>query len=126
MSPAPSVLLIGLPWDHPEVAKQVPDPTIIRDGLNAIAASIRSAGYSYDFFPIGPDDASAKDALIAQMREKAYDGVMIGFGVRGAPELTVFFEETLNAIKDTLPKARLLFNSSPPSTLDAVKRNFPL
>ena len=47
-------------------------------------------------------------------------------GVRGGPKLTVFFEETLNAVKCTRPTAQLLFNSSPPSTLDAVKRNFPL
>ncbi|KAF7964960.1 hypothetical protein HWV62_1312 [Athelia sp. TMB] len=125
MAPA-SVLHIGLPWDHPEVAKLVPDPTVIRDGLTAVAASIRGAGYTYDFFPIGPDDAVARDALVAQLREKKYDGVIIGFGVRGAPELTVFFEKTVNAIKDALPTAKLLFNSSPLSTLDAVTRNFPL
>ena len=82
----PSVLLIGLPWDHPTKS-----PT--------------------------PDDAPSEDALIAQMRERSYDGVMIGFEVRGAPELTLFFEKTLNAVKDTVPTARSLFNSSPPSML---------
>ena len=60
------------------------------------------------------------------MREKSYDGVMIGFGVRGAPELTGFFNYALNAVKYTLLTARLLFNSSPPPALNAVRRNFPL
>ncbi|KAF7975235.1 hypothetical protein HWV62_10200 [Athelia sp. TMB] len=125
MSPA-SVLNVDLSWDHPEIVKQIPEPTVIRDGLTAVAASIRGAGYTYGFFPIGPNDAQAKDALVAQLREKQYDGVIIGFGVRGAPELTVFFEEAVNVIKDTLPTTKLLFNSSPLSSLDAVKRNFPL
>ncbi|KAF7975242.1 hypothetical protein HWV62_10214 [Athelia sp. TMB] len=125
MAPA-SVVNVGLPWDHPEEAKQIPDPTVIRDSLAAVASSIRDAGYTYDFFPIGPDDVPPRDALVAQLQEKKYDGVIIGFGVRRAPELTVFFEEAVNAIKDALPTAKLLFNSSPLSTLDAVKRNFPL
>ena len=48
MSPAPSVLLISLPWDHPEVAKQVSDPTVIRDGIEAFGAS--SAKYFFAYF----------------------------------------------------------------------------
>ncbi|KAF7965201.1 hypothetical protein HWV62_45089 [Athelia sp. TMB] len=121
----PSVGLVGLPWDHPDVAKQA-DPTAIRDGLAAAEAAIRSAGYVYEFFPIGPDDAPAKAALAAQLKERKYDGVVFGYGLRGVPELTVFFEEAVNLVKDALPGARLLFNFSPASTLDAVKRNFPL
>ena len=70
-------------------------------------------GYTYGFFLIGPDDALAEDALIAQMRERSYDGVE-------------FFDYALNAVKDTLLTAQLLFNSSPPPALNAVRRNFPL
>ena len=114
------------PLGPPRSRQQVSDPTVIRYGLEAVAAAIRGAGCAYGFFPIGPDDVLARDALVAQLREKKYDGVIIGFGVRGTPELTGFFEEAVNAIKEALPTARLLFNSSPPSTLDAVKRNFPL
>lgn len=83
-------------------------------------------GATQEYFPIGPDDVLARDALVTQLREKKYDGVIIVFGVRGAPDLTVFFEEVANTVKNTLPTAPLLFNSSPPSTLNAVKRNFPL
>ncbi|KAF7975221.1 hypothetical protein HWV62_10172 [Athelia sp. TMB] len=87
MSSASSVLLIGLPWDHPEVAEQFYDPAVIRDGT-----SIRGGGCTQDYFPIGLDDVLAGEALVDQLREKKYDGVIIGFGVRSAPDLTVFFE----------------------------------
>ena len=65
MSPAPSVLLIGLPWDHLELAKQVPDPTVTRGGLEAVAAFICGTGYTFDYFRIGPDNAPANDELVA-------------------------------------------------------------
>ena len=80
MSPALSILLVGLLWDHRAIAKQVPDPTIIRDSLDAVSTSFRGAGYTYDFFPVSPDDVPAKDALVAQLKERSYDGAVIGFG----------------------------------------------
>lgn len=126
MSSVPSVLLIGLPWDHPEVTKLIANPTIVHNGLKAAADSIHNAGYVYDFFPIGAEDAAAKNALAVQLGEKNYNGVIFGFGVRGVAGITAFFEDTINAVKDMPPKVKLLFNFNLTSTLNAVKRNFPL
>ncbi|KZP06479.1 hypothetical protein FIBSPDRAFT_1053506 [Athelia psychrophila] len=126
MPAAISLLQIGMPWDHPLVAAQFPDPAVIRDVLENVVSSINNAGYKFSPYYFGPNDAAGMQGLVALLKENDYDGVFIGFGIRGSADLTEFFEEIVNTVKDTAPRARLLFNTSPPSTIDAVRRAFPL
>lgn len=60
-----------------------------------------------------------------------WDGVLIGFGLRSEPALTVIFERTVNVCLDiivdmknggSLP--RFVFNSAPDNTAEAVFRVF--
>ena len=57
-----------------------------------------------------PDFAS----YLAQ-RGTGLAGVVIGFGVRGNPELTVYFEQLVDAVRE----------GAPTNTLDAIQRHFP-
>lgn len=50
---------------------------------------------------------------------------MMGLGVRGNPKLTVFLDGLVNAIAKNVPDAKLGFDSSPGSTLDAVRTVAP-
>ena len=50
--------------------------------------------------------------------------VLTGFGIRGIPENTFFFEKVVEATRRGAPKATLVFNTSPDSTVDAAKRWF--
>lgn len=130
MSSAPSVLLVGLPWDHSSVAtmagKTETKAINVRDALDSLEVSINAAGYTYAPYYISPGDDAGKQGLVAQLKANDYDAVIIGFGVRGQPAHTVFFEDLVNTVKDTAPRAKLLFNSSVSSTIDAVRRAFPL
>ena len=47
----PSVLIIGLPWDHPAVKAMVPDPLVIKQMLEQTVTDMRAAGYT-DFTPV--------------------------------------------------------------------------
>ncbi|GAA5068061.1 hypothetical protein [Nocardia callitridis] len=47
---------------------------------------------------------------------------MIGGAVRAVPEHTVLFERLVNAIADAAPRIRFCFNTSPETTLDALRR----
>lgn len=125
MPESPSILFVGLPWDHPFVATLIPDPTVIRDALENMVSSVNSAGYNYTPYYLGPDDEEGMKKFITQLKANQYDAVGIGYGVRGPEAMTVFFEELVNTIKDTLPRAKMLFNSSPQSTLDALRRAYP-
>lgn len=41
----PSILLTGLPWDHPAVKAMVPDPLVIKKMLEDTVEEVRAAGY---------------------------------------------------------------------------------
>ncbi|KAK9864255.1 hypothetical protein WJX84_009721 [Apatococcus fuscideae] len=53
-------------------------------------------------------------------------GVVVGFGVRGHPEHTYLFEQLVKAVRAGAPKAVLMFNTSPDTTLEALKRWLPV
>lgn len=47
---------------------------------------------------------------------------MIGGGVRMLPEHTLLFERLVNVLLEASPGIRLCFNSSPETTIDALRR----
>ncbi|KAI0688471.1 hypothetical protein BC835DRAFT_1419139 [Cytidiella melzeri] len=118
---APSVLLIGLPWQG------VPDPELqktVREGLEKMDVDIPGAGYDYHTLLADPKDG--EKAFTDGLTSRKWDVVIVGFGLRGFPQFTVFFEWLVNEIKDKAPTAKIGFNSSPESTLDSAKRLAPV
>lgn len=128
MSPTPSVLITGLPWDHKFVAAFDFDPVVVRDTLDAALRSINDGGVNITPHWFAPDTAQevGMDRFIALLEANDYDAVMIGWGVRGQASLTPHFEALVDHVRVKAPRAKLLFNSDPPSTVDAIKRAFPL
>ncbi|HEY1011290.1 MAG TPA: hypothetical protein VGE07_01215 [Herpetosiphonaceae bacterium] len=66
--------------------------------------------------------ATAEAAVVAALAARPCDCVMIGAGIRAAPQHTRLFETIVNAVRRQAPGAALCFNSSPDDTLDAVLR----
>jgi hypothetical protein len=99
-------------------------PQEIREALEANEALIKGAGYDFRALYIGPEDGVAP--LVHELKSRHWDGVAIGFGVRGKQELTVWFESLVNTVVELSPQTKLLFNSSPSSTLDSARRNLPI
>lgn len=66
------------------------------------------------------------DEAAAMVREMASEGpfavAMIGAGVRMAPEQTLLFERLVNVVIETFPGLPMCFNTSPESTVDAIRR----
>lgn len=122
----PSLLLTGLPWDDPIIVAAGIDPEMIRNGLEALDSELTDAGYDYKSVFASPDDPRSIQAYIDALKSRHWDGVIIGFGVRGNPKLTVYFEMLVNMVVEHSPGTKLLFNSSPDSTLDAAKRQVPI
>lgn len=52
----------------------------------------------------------------------SFDCVVIGAGVRTAPELLLFFEKLINLVHQYAPSAKICFNSKPSDTSEAVQR----
>ena len=92
--------------------------------MEAVGTQLTDAGVTYKFIGVTPEDSP--DKLKAELTASPLDAVIFGFGIRGNPELTVWFEQMLNSVIELAPKAKVLFNSSPPTTMDAVRRWFPI
>jgi hypothetical protein len=118
-----TVLSIGL---HPSAIDygRYPglDEATMTARVDAGDAALRAAGF--DFVPCRvpatPDDAEAVVRDCA--RSRPFGVVMIGAGVRMAPEHTELFERLVNVINEVAPGISFCFNTSPESTIEALRR----
>lgn len=117
-------MAIGIPPTHPSVTTRL-DPAVVSDGIARMEAAMKDAGYEYTQYVSTPEDDIS--TLIALLKRKKYDGVLIGFGVRGSAELTPWFEQLVNLIIEHSPGTKLMFNTPelPLSLVEAVQRSFP-
>ncbi|KAG8993765.1 hypothetical protein FRB94_006624 [Tulasnella sp. JGI-2019a] len=122
----PTIIGIGLTADHPSIVEDHPamTPEVIKKGLQKTEADCTGAGYDYHEFFINPEDDFKR--LTDELKARRWDGVVIGFGVRGNPKLTVFFERIVNTVIECAPQAKFIFNYSPDSTLEGAKRQLPI
>ena len=117
-SKSPQVALFGVHWLDP----MVPDHAKagLKHKLEDVAAKCRSeAGANLVFASEPGQDIEAVRKTLASQH---WDAVIIGFGMRSIPGLTIFFEQVVNAVHELAPQARFLFNTSIEDSLDAVKR----
>ncbi|MEV7595656.1 hypothetical protein AB0O42_35895, partial [Streptomyces sp. NPDC089922] len=68
---------------------------------------------------------TAEAVYRAALSRKDYDIVMIGAGVRLDPVLTPLFEALVDITHELAPSAKLCFNVSPSTTVEAVQRWWP-
>jgi len=58
----------------------------------------------------------------SQLKQKRWDCVMIGAGVRTVPSNFMLFEKLINVVHEHAPQAKICFNTMPNDTAAAVKR----
>jgi hypothetical protein len=85
---------------------------------------LRAAGYEVDNCLIGTGEAGAQKAS-TWLAAKRYDAVLIGAGVRLIASNTLLFEAIINAAHAANPECRFVFNYSPTSTPDDIRRWYP-
>ena len=90
--------------------------------IDAGDAALRAAGFDFVAcrVPATPDEAEAVVRDCAGSR--SFGVVMIGAGVRMAPEHTELFERLVNVVNEVAPGISFCFNTSPESTIDALRR----
>lgn len=87
-------------------------------------AGLQAAGYDVDNCLIDFGDAGA-DKARSWLTTKRYDAVLIGAGVRLVANNTLLFEAIVNAAHSANPACRFVFNYSPTSTPDDIRRWYP-
>jgi hypothetical protein len=65
---------------------------------------------------------TAEAVVLAQLKQKQFDCVMIGAGVRVIPTHLILFEKLINLVHEHAPHARFCFNTKPTDTAEAVRR----
>ncbi|KAK9898897.1 hypothetical protein P389DRAFT_188279 [Cystobasidium minutum MCA 4210] len=121
-----NILFIGLPAYHPHVISQGYDPAVVDQGLKQQLQALVAAGYNTKEVWFGPEEVI--DPLLESLRERKWDGIIIGFGIRGDPglEATIHLEEIIAGLQAEAKKIKIMFNRSPITNIEAVTRNFGL
>ena len=65
---------------------------------------------------------TAATVVQSQLKQKRFDCVLIGAGVRTPPSNFILFEKLINVVHEHAPQAKLCFNTKPSDTADAVQR----
>jgi hypothetical protein len=97
---------------------------VIAGGLKAEEARIRDMGYDFEY-PLIDARAGAKaarPAAHAALVARPVDVVVIGGGVRLDPAQTPMLEALVNAVIEAAPGARVVFNTLPTDTVEAIER----
>lgn len=118
-----TILTIGL---HPSTIDYTKHPGLDEAALAARIeqgnAALRAAGFDAATCLVGTDPDEAEATLRGRLSEGPFGLAMIGGGVRMAPEHTLLFERLINVLVTTTPEIRFCFNTSPETTIDAIRR----
>ena len=95
--------------------------TKVLAGLKSSEEELTRLGYSvqtcmHDF------GETAEAVVQSQLKQKRFDCILIGAGVRTNPGNLILFEKLINVVHEHAPQARLCFNTLPSDTAAAVKR----
>ena len=126
-SPAPkSILVIGL-TQHltgSPIEKAIKEDWA-KEEAHGIANSFDNAGFNLD-----PKDVPGSlKALQQELQGRSWDGILLGWCIRGHVEFTLLFEEVhsvcCGAVK-AAPQTKIMFSTGPDNLVETVVRNFPV
>lgn len=117
------ILAIGL---HPSALdySKLPglDEAALTARIEAGSAALRAAGFDAVPCQIGNDPDEAESQVRKALADGPFGLVMIGAGLRANIDYTLLFERILNAVVESSPGIRFCFNTSPETTVDALRR----
>jgi hypothetical protein len=120
-----TVLVIGLDPALIDFSKPGYPPDMdaakVTAGLKASEEELTRLGYSVEmcYTDFG---ATAEAVVESRLKQKRFDCVLIGAGVRTVPGNFLLFEKLVNVVHRHAPQASICFNTLPSDTAAAVKR----
>ncbi len=111
-----SVLIIGEDPNFIDFSAQGVPPKMdarkVMEGLNGSRDRLKGLGYKARI--LLTRDAATIDAQVSEaLRERRYDVIVIGAGLRTLPPMAERFERLINVLHEKAPQAKLAFNSQP-------------
>jgi len=87
------------------------------------AATDRLTGLGHEVGVLLTKDAETVDALVSEaLKERPYDVIVIGAGLRTLSPMLEQFERLINVLREKAPRAKLAFNSRPEDSDKAALR----
>jgi DNA-binding LacI/PurR family transcriptional regulator len=120
-----SVLVIGLDPTLIDFSQPGYPPgmttTKVFAGMKSSEDELTRLGYSVQ--TCLTDFGETAEAVVqSQLKQKRFDCVLIGAGVRTNPSNFILFEKLINVVHQHAPQAKLCFNQLPSDIAEAVKR----
>jgi len=120
-----SVLVIGLDpalidFSKPGYAPGMNAAKVLA-GLKSSEDELTRLGYSVQMC-LTDFGETAEAVVQSVLKQKRFDCILIGAGVRANPNNFILFEKLINVVHAHAPQAKLCFNTVPSDTAEAVKR----
>jgi hypothetical protein len=90
--------------------------------IDAAVAGLRESGFDIVSCQLSDDPDVAEKQVRECVAGQPVETVMIGAGLRMAPEHTLLFERLVNLVNQLVPGVVFCFNTSPETTIDALRR----
>jgi hypothetical protein len=125
MTDEKSVLVVGLDPTLIDFSQPGYPPgmtaTKVLAGVESCENELTRLGYSVQ--TCLTDFGETAEAVVqTQLKQKPFDCVLIGAGVRTIPSNFMLFEKLVNVVHEHAPQAKLCFNQLPSDITEAVKR----
>ena len=127
MATGPSVLIVGV---QPQLidfsssdyaAFPGLDAAKLQVALEADQAKLNSLGYDTQLC-LTDFGETAEVVVLECLKQKRFDCVLIGAGVRTIGRHFLLFEKLINVVHEHAPQAKICFNTKPDDTAEAVHR----
>jgi len=123
MTQEKKVLMLGLDpkvVDYSHLAVKLDEPTL-RAGLAADEKRLRELGYDAKWLLLDRGE-TAEAVVSAALKEKTFDCVLVGAGIRTVPPMFLLFEKLINLVHEGAPRAKICFNTVPEDSAASVQR----
>jgi hypothetical protein len=117
------VLMLGLEpkfVDYSHLAVKLDEATL-RAGLAADEKRLRELGYDAKWLLIDRGE-TAEAVVAAALKEKTFDCVLVGAGIRTIAPMFLLFEKLINVVHEGAPHAKICFNTVPEDSAASVQR----
>ena len=117
------VLMLGLDpkvVDYSHLAVKLDEATL-RAGLAADEKRLRELGYDAKWLLLDRGE-TAEAVVAAALKEKTFDCVLVGAGIRTVSPMFLLFEKLINVVHEGAPHAKICFNTVPEDSAVSVQR----
>jgi hypothetical protein len=120
-----AILIIGedpelVDFSAPGVPPNMSAQTVM-EGVGAATDRLKRLGHEVRV--LLTKDAETVDALVSEaLKERPYDVIVVGAGLRTLPPMLEQFEKLINVLREKAPRAKLAFNSRPEDSDKAALR----